>query len=102
MPSPKLSNGAHAATGTPTAPGAASRSASPVLPVFRSARSNRHREIGQKLRLQQHTEALAKANARARALGSLAVTLLAVLACLMAAHALQVEQQQQTQWEQIR
>ena len=102
MPSPKSLSGSPAVTGTQTEPAVASRSGSPVLPVFRSARSSRHREIGQKLRLQQHTEALAKAKARARAMGSLAVTLLAVLACLMAAHALQVEQQQQTQWERMR
>ena len=51
---------------------------------------------------QRRIAAAAKATARCRAVGNLMVVAMAVLACLMAAHALHGEQRQMEQLQQLR
>jgi cell division septation protein DedD len=68
-----------------------------------SRRTARHHlELDQRYRLERYRQAVAQAHARGRAVGNLVVVALAVIACLMAAHALHAEQRQQQQLERLR
>lgn len=114
MPSPRRSSGSPTDPGTRTAPARSSSSAIPALPSFScerssaadtpagSARCRLRQTLDQRENLRRHREAAAKAAPRCRALGSLVVTALALVACLMAAHADRVDRQQQQQWEEVR
>lgn len=114
MPSPKPLNGSHLATTTESVPAAHLSGSSPVLPSFNAASWNHaertistHRVAGhsstdQRHNLRRHTQAAAKAPSGSRAVGSLVVSVLALLGCLMAAHAIHVEHRQQQQFQEWR
>ena len=61
-----------------------------------------HRLIDQRLRLQRHVDAAAKADARRRGYGNLVVTAFVVLAVVLAGYTLHAEQRQQQQLQQLR
>jgi hypothetical protein len=64
--------------------------------------TRRHRELDARYRIQRHTQAAAKAQARGRALGNLVLVAFTLLSVGMAAYALRVEGHHQQQWERIR
>ena len=96
-----------------SAHGSHSKTVIPTLPFFSSAHGSfrkprptrlgtdaqytarRHRELDARYRIQRHVTATAKAKARGRAIGNLAMVAFTVLSIVMAAYALRVDQEQQ-------
>jgi len=118
MPSSTPPNGSALQALTNGKPADHSANAIPRLPLFNSANGSfrrpvalgidaqhttrRHRQLDQCYRIRRHAKAVAKAQARGRALGNLAMVALTLLSVGMAAYALRVDQEQQQQWERIR
>lgn len=112
-------NGLPPVIGTQHKPVNASSNVIPMLPSFNSWRYNdasnrlpalasrsgetlrKQRLIDQRYRLELHRKAMAKADARRRAVSNLLLMLFVVVSCGLAAVTLRMEQQQQQQVQQL-